>query len=69
MTEHPTLLWHPTPDGENRYCETRLPLEPQEYHVIEVPSLEIVFVIEVANGEFLYKGAGPVNVYRSPIPL
>ncbi len=63
------MLWHPTPDGENLYCETRLSLEPQEYHVIEVPSLEIVIVIVIANGEVVYKGAGPVKVYRSPIPL
>lgn len=69
MNEHPTLLWHPTTDGENRYFETRLPLEPQEYHVIEVRSLGIVFVIVIANGEVVYKGAGPVKVYRSPIPL
>lgn len=71
MNEHPTLLWHPTPDGANRYSETRLPLEPHEYHVIEVPSLEIVIVIVIviANGEVVYKGAGPVTVYRSPIPL
>lgn len=69
MTEHPTLLWHPAPDGVNRYLETRLPLEPHEYQVIEVPSLGIVFVIVIANGEEVYKGAGPVKVYRSPTPL
>lgn len=69
MNEHPTLLWHPTPDGSNRYCETRLPLEPHEYHVIALPSLEIVIVIVIANGEVAYKGAGPVKVYRSPMPL
>jgi hypothetical protein len=68
MNEHPTLLWRPTPDA-TRYCETRLPLEPHEYHVIELPSLEIVIVIVIANGEVVYKGAGPVKVYRSPIPL
>ena len=69
MNEHPTLLWHPTPDGANSYGETRLPLEPHEYHVIEVASLEIVIVIVIANGEVVYKGAGPVKIYRSPIPL
>lgn len=66
MTEHPTLLWYPTPDGETRYCETRLSLKPQEYHVIEVRSLEIVIVI--ANGQVVYEGTGPVKVYRSPTP-
>jgi hypothetical protein len=69
MNEHPTLLWHPSPDGAILYCETRLPLEPHEYHVIEVPSLEIVIVIVIANGEVVCKGEGPVKVYRSPIPL
>jgi hypothetical protein len=69
MTEHPTLLWHPMPEGLHGYCEVPLPLEPHEYHVIEVNSLGIVFVIEIANGEVVYKGAGPVKVYRSPTPL
>jgi hypothetical protein len=69
MTKHPTLLWHPTSDGAVRYCETRLPLEPHEYHVIELPSLKIVIVIVIATGEVVYRDAGPVKVYRSPIPL
>lgn len=69
MTEHPTLLWHPTPDDATRYCETHLPLEPDEYHIIELPSLKIVIVFVIANGEVVYKGAGPVKVYRLPIPL
>jgi hypothetical protein len=68
-TEHPTLLWHPKSDGFHGYCETRLALEPHEYHVIEVNSLKIVIVIQIANGEVVYKGAGPVKVYRSPTPL
>ena len=71
MTEHPTLLWHPTPDGENRYCETRLPLEPQEYHVIEVPSLGIVFVIVIAPVymiPFVGEGILPSRVYRIVSP-
>ncbi len=67
MNEHPTLLWHPTIDGAPHYCETRLPLEPHDYHVIELPRLVIVIVI--SNGEVVYKGAGPVKVYRSPTPL
>ncbi|WP_382322387.1 hypothetical protein ACFJGX_05475 [Hydrogenophaga sp. UC242_50] len=69
MNQHPTPLWHPTTDGVTRYRETRLPLEPHEYHVIELPSLETVLVIVIANGEVVYKGAGPVKVYRSPSPL
>lgn len=67
MTEHPTLLWHPKPDGVNSYRETPLPLEPHEYHVIEVHDWWIVIVI--VNGEMVYEGAGPVKVYRSPTPF
>jgi hypothetical protein len=46
MTEHPTVLWHPTSDGANRHSA----------------SLQIVIVI--ANGEMVYRGAGPVKVTR-----
>jgi hypothetical protein len=67
MDRHPTLLWHPRKDGEPRYCETILPLEPAEYHAIDVRGWWIVIVI--ANGEKVYEGQGPVRVYRSPTPI
>lgn len=68
IAEHPTLLWRPTTDGLHSFCEVALPMEPVDYHVIEVNSLKIVIVIAVANGEVVYKGPGPAKVYRSPTP-
>ena len=48
------------------YCETVLPLDPDDYHAIDVRGWWIVIV--VANGEKVYQGRGPVKIYRAPTP-
>jgi hypothetical protein len=66
MVDHPTLLWHPAREGSMTYCETVLPLDPDDYHAIDVRGWWIVIV--VANGEKVYQGRGPVKIYRAPTP-
>jgi hypothetical protein len=68
--EHPTLLRRPVldPEGEVAYlAEDFLPLPPHAYQVTQAVAWWTVTVM--ATGEAVYRGPGPVQVFRSPAPF
>jgi hypothetical protein len=63
---YPTLLRMPSWLGLGIHEERELPLEPGDYKV--TPG-ERWTVTSLKNGETVYSGIGPVEVFRSPAPF
>ena len=63
---HPTLLRIPCRETGRR-DEHILPGLPAEYSVAELP--QGFFTVRDPRGQWLYFGAGPVEVVRSPAPF
>ena len=62
----PTLLRAPGQHGRP-HLELIIPGEPQRYSVVEMPSG--FFTVRDACGQWIYFGAGPIEVVRSPAPF
>ncbi len=67
MPEHPTLLRRPNADPLITRAEDILPGRPEGYFIKQLDN--VWRVIEVATGEVVYRGPGPVEVVRSSAPF
>ncbi len=64
---HPTLLRRPAPFDIPSVAEDVLPGNPWDYAITQIG--EVWTVKAKSTGEWIYKGPGPVEVFKSPAPF